>query len=93
MTVPPQGTVPVEVTVQRPTDSRPVVADPDHIGPCLKHHSPVIWQGLADGRPTWRHQDGSTTQRAQQRVTTENGEVLHVPVILSMRPAEATSAR
>jgi len=70
-----------------------VVVDPDHVGPCPKDHSPVIWQGLEDGRPTWKHQDGSITQRAQQRVTTDDGEVLQVPVIVSMRPAEAASSR
>ncbi len=74
-----------------PTDPADV-ADPDNIGPCPKTHSPVIWQGMADGRPTWKHEDGSITQRAMQKVTTEAGEVLQLPVVLSMRPAGSRSA-
>ena len=85
--------MPLQAIVHRPTDPQQVVVDPDHVGPCPKDHSPVIWQGLEDGRPTWKHQDGSITQRAQQRVTTDDGEVLQVPVIVSMRPAEAASSR
>lgn len=91
---PSNAPVPValQATVRRPVKRQPVAADPDRIGPCPKRHSPVIWQGMEDGRPTWKHKDGSITQRAQQRVSTDAGEVLQVPVIVSMRPAEAAAA-
>ena len=74
------------VPVAVPADQKARVTDPDHIGPCPRTHSPVIWQGIAEGRPTWKHADGSFTQRAHQGVTTEAGVVLQVPVILSVRP-------
>ena len=77
---------PRDAAAPTPTDLADV-ADPDNIGPCPKTHSPVIWQGMADGRPTWKHEDGSITQRALQKVTTEDGEVMQLPVVLSMRPA------
>jgi hypothetical protein len=89
--------VPLQATVVRDrTGPRPRVRvpDPDHIGPCPKKHSPVIWQGMEDGRPTWRHRDGSVTQRVRQKLTTQAGEVLEVPAIVSVRPAaEVTDSR
>lgn len=81
-------TVPLRATLPPPAP-----ADPDRIGSCPKQHSPVVWQGLLDGRPTWKHRDGSITQRARQKITTQEGEVLEVPVIVSMRPAATLGAR
>jgi len=92
--VPPSAPVAVPVALQLRVPQVPAPADPDGIGPCPKRHSPVIWQGLdEDGRPTWKHQDGSITQRARQTIRTERGEVLEVPVILSMRPAAVGDSR
>ncbi|MHC4512827.1 MAG: hypothetical protein ACYS5W_03920 [Planctomycetota bacterium] len=88
----PTDSTPADST---PTDSAPAdsaPADPDHIGPCPKSHSPVVWQGILDGRPTWKHADGSLTQRAMQGATTKSGEAVQVPVILSVRPAVGSNA-
>ncbi|MCA8955434.1 MAG: hypothetical protein KDC87_05135 [Planctomycetes bacterium] len=65
------------------------VPDPDHVGPCPKDHSPVVWRGLdSNGQPMWRHADGSMTVRAKQDYTHTDGKHYVLPRVVTVFPTD-----